>query len=377
MRILTLVNTPLDIRSGSGYVVTNYAEGLRQRGHRVDLLGPRDYEPFFGASRAIRYRQAAGMLWAALRLTAAREYDVLELYGGEAWLASSLLTRLPGRRFIVVAHSNGLETHCAALLGRARQAGVLPRRRFYHVDLSRAEAIGFGAVDGLVTVSAFDAAYAQARAYAKGRVLAIENPLPSEYLGLPLEPDRESVIGFVGTWLPRKGVDRIVAEVPSVLREYPGWRLTLVGVGDSFRAGDHFPADIVPRIEVIPSADRLGLLKSLYSRLAIVIMPSLYESFGLVAAEAMACGAALVATRVGFAWSLDDGREAVLMREQAGAGLADALRRLMADDTLRRRVAAAGHARVQSLTWKAAVDTLESAYADWLSAFSGGRGGAS
>ncbi|HEY6320412.1 MAG TPA: hypothetical protein VJA16_02510, partial [Thermoanaerobaculia bacterium] len=110
MRVLTLSNCPLDESLGSGYVVVRYAEGLRARGHRVEALGPTDYEPLPRLRRAIRYRQTIGMAAASLGRLARAEYDVLEYYGGEAWLAVSALARLPGRRFLLVCHSNGLET---------------------------------------------------------------------------------------------------------------------------------------------------------------------------------------------------------------------------------------------------------------------------
>jgi glycosyltransferase involved in cell wall biosynthesis len=197
-------------------------------------------------------------------------------------------------------------------------------------------------------------------------VVPIENPLPAEYLGLPFEAEREPRIGFVGAWLPRKGIARIVRELPSVLREFPAWRLSLVGVGDGFRAGDHFPADVVPSVEVVPATDRASLLKAHYPRFAIVLLPSIYESFGLAAAEAMACGAALVASPVGFAHSLRAGQEALLVSEAQGSGLGEAVRRLITDEPLRRGIARAGHSRVQALRWTSAVGRLEATYRGWL-----------
>src|SRR6476660_2885500 len=112
MRFLAFSNCPLDDASGSGYVALRYATGLRDRGHEVELHGPADYEVGFALTRrAIRYRQALGMAITSVARLLRAEYDVLEFYGGEAWLALFLLSRWPGRRFLLTAHSNGLEPH--------------------------------------------------------------------------------------------------------------------------------------------------------------------------------------------------------------------------------------------------------------------------
>lgn len=367
MRILTLSNSPLIDAHGSGYVVLGYAEGLRSAGHRVDLFGPPQVEVLRGLRRGIRYRQALGMAVLAMARVARERYDVVEIYGGEGWLAAGLLVRWPRRSFVVVAHSNGLEPHCTEAMARAGAAGwIADQRSRYQLDLSPAYAAGFRAVDGVVTVSEFDREYGLAHRYARGRVVAIENPLPEEYFDADDSGPPERLIGFVGAWLPRKGIEIMRRDLPVVLREFPDWRLALVGVGSGFRAADHFPEDVWSQIEVVASADRLGALRALYRRFAIAIVPSLYESFGLTTAEAMANGAAVVATPVGFAHALRDGEEALLLSPPLSPGLAAALRRLMADGALRSRVAHAGRARVQRLRWRPAIATLEATYRSWI-----------
>ncbi|MGH9363607.1 MAG: glycosyltransferase family 4 protein, partial [Thermoanaerobaculia bacterium] len=303
MRILSLSNCPLDDRSGSGYVALGYARGLRERGHEVELLGPADFEPLHRLRRATGYRQALGMATTSLRRLAASDYDVVEFWGGEAWLALVSLARRRHRRFLLVSHSNGLETHCAERMAAARGTGAVNvRKPWYELDLSRLVAAGFRRADAIVTVADFDRRYALDRGYASpDRVLAIDNPLPDEYLSMETDLERGPVIGYCGSWLPRKGVDLIARDLPPLLREFPSWHLVLAGVGDSFEAARHFPADVLPQIEVAPFAERSNGLRTLYQRFAIAIAPSVYESFGLVAAEEMACGCALVAAPVGFA----------------------------------------------------------------------------
>jgi glycosyltransferase involved in cell wall biosynthesis len=371
VRVLTLSNSPLDESLGSGYVALRYAGGLRARGHQVETLGPADYEPLPGLRSAIRYRQALGMAGVSILRLARGDYDVLECYGGEAWLALAVLARLPRRRFLLVCHSNGLETHCAAVLRAA--AGAHPRRRWYQLEHAALAARGFRDCDALVTVAHYDRDYALRQGYAApDRVLAIDNPLPDSYLGLPLNGDREPVIGYCGSWLPRKGTALIERDLPPLLRDFPAWRLALVGVGRDFRPGEHFPADLLPRISVVPHADRETDLRHLYQGFALAILPSIYESFGLTGAEAMACGCALVASPVGFAAGLRHGEEAFLLPDGASPSLYTSLKAMIEDAELRRRIARGGHRRVQALHWDAAVARLEAAYLAWLAELRGG-----
>jgi glycosyltransferase involved in cell wall biosynthesis len=369
MRILSFANCPPDDRTGSGYVIRRFSEGLRAAGHEVDLLGPADFEPFhgFAPGRAVAYRQAAGMAVQALRLVGRGDYDVVELWGATGWLSAEILARVPGATCLQVFRSNGLEPHCEELMSAAESRGEVPRlKRWYHRSHSFSFVRALRHADGVITVSEWERDWALARGLgAPGRILAVENALPDSLLDLEPPGDRGAVLGYCGSWLPRKGTALLTTALPEILREFPEWRLRLVGVGDDFRSGEHFPADLLPRIEVIPFAAREGCLRDLYQSFAIALMPSVYESFGLVSAEAMACGAALVATRVGFAAGLHHGEEAWLLPKPSPSALEEALRILMRDRELRGRIARGGHRRVQRLRWGAAVEAVETVYRRW------------
>lgn len=372
MRLLTFSNCPPDDALGSGYVVRRYAASLRERGHQVEVRGPADYEPLHRLSRrAIRYRQALGMALHSVLALVRSDYDVVEYYGGEAWLALFLLARWPGRRFLLVSHSNGIEPHCEEVLQGAPREGDTGDR-WYHLRLGGLAELGFRHADAIVTVADYDRAYALRQGYLPAdRVLAIENPLPDSYLGLPFTAERGPVLGFCGSWIPRKGTALLERDIPRLLRELPEWRFTLVGVGSGFRAAEHFTEDVLPRIEVVAQADRETELRDLYRSFSILLQPSLYESFGLTAAEGMACGCALVSTPVGLAAGLRHGEEVELLSTPT-ASLYAAVQALAGDASRRERIARGGHLRVQGLRWERAVATLETAYSAWLAELRGG-----
>jgi glycosyltransferase involved in cell wall biosynthesis len=95
-------------------------------------------------------------------------------------------------------------------------------------------------------------------------------------------------------------------------------------------------------------------LRRLYGRSQVLVSPSLYEGFGLPAAEAMACGTAVVATSAGaFPEVVADGVTGVLTPPADPDALAEAIRALLVDAELCRRMGEAGRRRVvRRFTWR-------------------------
>ena len=102
-------------------------------------------------------------------------------------------------------------------------------------------------------------------------------------------------------------------------------------------------------------------LVRLYNQATLTVSPSLYEGFGLPAAEAMACQTAVIATTGGaFPEVIDHGETGWLVPPGDGGALADAIRLLMDDAGLRQRLGEAGRQSIlERFSWrKAAEETL-------------------
>jgi glycosyltransferase involved in cell wall biosynthesis len=102
-------------------------------------------------------------------------------------------------------------------------------------------------------------------------------------------------------------------------------------------------------------------LVRLYNQAEVVVSPSLYEGFGLPAAEAMACGAPVLATTGGaFPEIIDHDESGWLVPPGDATALADAIRLLMDDWALRERLGAHGRQHIlENFNWrKAAEQTL-------------------
>lgn len=361
MRILVISNCPLDPNQGSGYVISGYAQRMRERGHTVVAYGIEHFTPWQQMRRLTRLRRLLGYACAAGFHTRKSSYDIVELWGAEGWLALLTLRLLRRTGPVPVSRSNGLETHWRQLLGNSEASPLAWLRRVVG-DLPE---IAFRRCAALTVVSRFDARFARERAYQPdSRLLVMENALESVWLGQSPRFERQPVIGFVGAWLANKGSELLPAVMRQVLADAPAARFLLVGIGKQAKAtlAAEFPGE--SRIETVAFCPR-DQIAGHYHRMAVLVVPSFFESFGLVAAEAMSCGAALVATRTGFAADLDDGEYAPI-DERTPSGIAQVLTSLLRDEARRQALARAGHARVQALDWAGATDRLETLYRSLL-----------
>ena len=108
-------------------------------------------------------------------------------------------------------------------------------------------------------------------------------------------------------------------------------------------------------------------LKSLYSAASVFLFPSLYEGFGLPALEAMACGSAVVTSNFG-APSEVCGDGAVQVDPRNRAEIAEALKRLVHDETFRETMSEKGKTRAATFTWRQCAEQAYATYSEVLSA---------
>lgn len=139
-------------------------------------------------------------------------------------------------------------------------------------------------------------------------------PIPSDeakdYLNIT---HNEKMLLFAGRIEPLKGVDTLIKAIAQmrksdVLSECPHY-LYIIG-GDPDEKKEEIDNEIIRLRElclqlgvgdliIFSGKKNQDTLQYYYSAAEIVVMPSNYESFGMVALEAMACGTPVVATQVG------------------------------------------------------------------------------
>lgn len=160
---------------------------------------------------------------------------------------------------------------------------------------------------------------------------------------------RRPYLLFVGTVQPRKNLGRLLAAfeqarlagVQLVLAGKRGWlsadiEATIARLGAAVRWAGYVADDDLP---------------ALISGARALVLPSLYEGFGLPALEALACGTPVVAAAVA---SLPEvvGDAGLLVDPLDTAAISAALRRIAGDDALHAELRARGLARAAAWTWQ-------------------------
>jgi D-inositol-3-phosphate glycosyltransferase len=113
----------------------------------------------------------------------------------------------------------------------------------------------------------------------------------------------EKILLFVGRIDPLKGIDRLMKAVP-LLQHRQGLRLVIIGGDDNSQGEVNKLKRLAVEIGIHDSITFQGLVNQeklpyFYSAADVCVVPSYYESFGLVALESLACGTPVVATDVG------------------------------------------------------------------------------
>ncbi len=112
---------------------------------------------------------------------------------------------------------------------------------------------------------------------------------------------------------------------------------------------------------VFPGFVADGDLPALYNLADLFVFPSLYEGFGLPPLEALACGTPVITSD---ASSLPEvvGEAGLTVEATDAEALAEAMKRVLEDDTLRERMIARGMKQARKFTWEKAAAKLMNLY---------------
>jgi glycogen synthase len=316
---------PRGERDAAGRFVADAVDRLRARGVRVEVVVPTlaGEGGVVGKLRSAPWR-APGFVLRSVRALRRADVDLVHAH----WLLSGAAAALARKPFVLTLHGSGSAGRFSDL--------ELARR---HPRLVRAivrRAVIVVAVSEVLADAARGCGARDVRVIPNG--ISVPDDVGDE--AQPLE------VLYAGRLAPEKGIEDLAVAARD---------LNLIV------AGDGPLRELVPHALGFVSADELS---ARYQRAAVVVVPSRSEGFGVVCAEAMAHGRAVVATAVGGLKELiRHGETGVLVPPGDPLALRVALELLLRDPALRRRLGAAARADVAArFAWPSVIDATMSVY---------------
>jgi D-inositol-3-phosphate glycosyltransferase len=186
--------------------------------------------------------------------------------------------------------------------------------------------------------------------------LEVFRPLDQKAVRSRLGLNGEKILLYVGRVEPIKGLDLLV-ETAAQMDSEEGVRMMVVGAdvnGD--REMDRVKRlakerDLEDKIDFVGQVDHDDL-PLYYNAADVCVVPSYYESFGLVALESMACGTPVVATRVGgLSTIIHHGRTGYLKSWRCPEAFANSVEMIISSDGLQQSMGEAARKRAEGMGW--------------------------
>jgi glycosyltransferase involved in cell wall biosynthesis len=240
------------------------------------------------------------------------------------------------------------------------------RRAAYYYPLFMQEFVA-RRLDAIITVSEASASMVElAFGIPRAGMKVIYNGIDTEvFRPLKVSKERNSII-YVGNSEDRNKGAVYLLQALRHLRDSSDYHLTLV---DRPRQELKLVPRLLRRHDLSSRVRFTGRVTTPqlvrhYCRAQMSVCPSLYEGFGLPAAEAMACGLPVVATSGGaLPEVVEDGVTGILVPPADARALAEALDNLMRDAQLRQRMGQAGRERIlANFSWRKAALQTEAIY---------------
>ncbi len=352
-------------------------EELRRRGHDVSLIGPGseeaevpDFVELGGAAIPIPYNGSVARLafgpstWRHLgRWIAKNDFDVVHIHEPNSPSYSMITLAKADGPIVATYHASASESMVLRIflpilrpfLERIQGGiAVSEEARRWQVEMLSGDPV-------LIPNGVDTGAYRTAE------------PLEE------LDPDRPRIM-FLGRYTePRKGFPLLLKALPAILDKIPDVEVIVVGGGEidelrqmlrkariTFAEGTDEPGatgDAAPTVRILGRLSEDDKAAALVSSDVYIAPNSGGESFGIVLVEAMAAGAAVVASDIpAFSAVTDHGQAGRLFANGSRRDLARVVTEILSDDSARQALIDRGFERSRDFDWDRVTTQVERVY---------------
>lgn len=300
-RILFCSPTPIDLRLGASKVYIEAAEGFRRSGWEVRVVGP---DEVAGGPSGDLFRQPQRLREYLQKH--AQYFDIIEYEHNRLPFPRSDFP--PGPLFVA---RSVLLTHCVASTWIPPRPGLWPgigrllkgwrERRWWRRVVQQADST-LTAADLINVSNEIDRKTLVDHGHPADKIRVFPYGLFPERLAASRSDENAlpdpPVIGFVGTFDPRKGMCEFPTLIDRIARRYDNVTFRMCGtagmVPDAEGVKKYIPRRFWPRIEIYPHYDP-NTLPSLLSGVSVGVFPSRVEGFGFGVLEMLASAIPVIA----------------------------------------------------------------------------------
>jgi len=173
-----------------------------------------------------------------------------------------------------------------------------------------------------------------------------------------------NTLGFIGRFEEkRKGLDVLVAALPTIISQFPDLKVFVAGPGDAQEVLKEIEPHLHSRFEFlgrISESEKANFLASV----GLYIAPNTGgESFGIILAEALAAGASVVASDIpAFDSLLGHGAYGTLFTSEDRHDLSQKVIALLGDEKSRKEIAGRGKSYAQEFNWDVVAEKIYDVY---------------
>lgn len=175
----------------------------------------------------------------------------------------------------------------------------------------------------------------------------IFNPIEDAFLKHNKSNETKTIL-FVGKIIETKGAFAVIKAFNLIAKDFPDWKLILIGKGDIEKAKTHIDAEIKANVVFLGFCDRQTIMKEI-DNCAFACIPSFFENFSMVPLEIMGRNRAVIYTkRTSGSEIIEDNVDGFLVDPNNISEIYEKMRTLINNVDLRNTFAERGYKKVSS-----------------------------